>query len=373
MPGKDFLKQSASDPERIRAVCAQAERIVLCMTDQHIGNFAISTPALKALQRGLSARAGVVVDVMVATGFASLAQRLLDPADLIPHDMPGTFPGDVAGLFRTRRRTRGQYDVLIGLSGGIRGSTLARLAGARATIGLDRHRRSGLYTLRIRDENPDHALGRYAQFGLCAGGAEPIIEPFSPLEGDAETLCETLQTAGIDPGEPLTIVHAGAGKAHRRWPVDRFALIADHAVAEHGHTVGILTPPGEEPEAEALLGAMRHADRARLLSIPLGQLLPLFDHAQALVCNESGPMHLAAMTRCAIVALFGPTDPKKWSPIRTGPEVAVLQGDPCPPECRGGQCVTGGACLTSISTLAVAEALDRTLAAASSLPDLART
>jgi heptosyltransferase-3 len=350
MLGKGFLKKPASDPQRIADACARAQRVLLCMTDLHIGNFAVSTPAMKAIQRALTHR-GVTADCLVARGFVPLAQRLLDPATIIPHEASGSFLGDIAGLRRTRRRTRGRYDVLIALSGGIRGSVLARSAGVRTTIGLDRYRRSGLYTLRLEDRSPAHAMERYAQFGACAGNARPIIEPYSPLESDDEAITTAITAAGVNPDEPLTILHPGAGKTHRRWPADRFAQAADHAIERLGHAVAILTPPGEGSTTDGLLRAMRRPDRARPISLPLALLLPLFDHARLLVCNESGPMHLASMTRCAIVALYGPTDPARWSPIRTGPEVAVLRN---------------GEAIASIETATVTGAMDRTLAAGAS-------
>lgn len=354
MLGKGFFKRSASDPDRIREACENAQRVLLCMTDLHIGNFAISTPAIKALQRGFDCR----VDVVVARGFVPLAERLLDPATIIAHDTPKTTLGDIAGLRRTRRQIKGRYDLFIGLSGGIRGSTLAMFSGVPTTIGLDRYRRSGVYTLRIKDQSPAHAMDRYGQFGCCAGGAEPIIEPFTPLDGDKEALKQALEQAGIDPARPLTVFHPGAGKAHRRWPVERFARVADHVVEQHGHTVGILTPPGEEAETEAMLGAMERSECAHRISFGLGMLMPLFDHSRAIVCNESGPMHLASMTRCAIVSLFGPTDPARWSPIRTGPGVVVLRGD------SDGDGAEPGDRLGSIGVDAVVAALDQALDAA---------
>jgi ADP-heptose:LPS heptosyltransferase len=363
MLGKGFLKQPASDPVQIQEACAQAQRVLLCMPNLHIGNFAVSTPAIKALQRGFGGL-DKAVDVIVARSFMTLARQLLDPANLIPHDMPRSFAADLAGLMRTRRQTRGNYDLLISFSGNIRSTTLARFAGAGVTIGFDRYRRSGLYNLRIEDRQPAHVFGRYAQFGVCVGGAEPVIEPFTPLDGDAESLGVALRDAGIDPDNPMTLFHHGAGKPHRRCPIEQFAKVADHVIEQHGHAVGILTPPGEERETNEMLAAMNNANRAHRISVPLGQLLPLFDHAQALVCNESGPMHLAAMTRCAIVALYGPTDPARWSPIRTGQDVAVLRGDTCKDGCAGGNCVADGACMTSITTDSVIEALDRTLESA---------
>ena len=44
------------------------------------------------------------------------------------------------------------------------------------------------------------------------------------------------------------------------------------------------------------------------------ELPALIDSADLIVANDSGPMHLAAAMHKPVVALFGPTDPKRFGP-----------------------------------------------------------
>jgi ADP-heptose:LPS heptosyltransferase len=44
--------------------------------------------------------------------------------------------------------------------------------------------------------------------------------------------------------------------------------------------------------------------------------------ARAFVGNDSGPTHLAAQLGIPTIALFGPTDPRCWSPV--GPAVSIV-------------------------------------------------
>jgi ADP-heptose:LPS heptosyltransferase len=79
------------------------------------------------------------------------------------------------------------------------------------------------------------------------------------------------------------------------------------------------------------------------------ELIALLRRVSLLITNDSGPMHLAAALGTPIVALFGPTDPRRTGPY--GPGHAVLRsGIPCSP-CLSRRCVnpTTLECLTSIS------------------------
>jgi ADP-heptose:LPS heptosyltransferase len=54
-------------------------------------------------------------------------------------------------------------------------------------------------------------------------------------------------------------------------------------------------------------------------------------HIDLFVGHDSGLTHLAAALHLSTVALFGPTDPRRWAP--RGPQVTVLTGDGC--RCQG--------------------------------------
>jgi ADP-heptose:LPS heptosyltransferase len=47
---------------------------------------------------------------------------------------------------------------------------------------------------------------------------------------------------------------------------------------------------------------------------PLETLPTLLQAARLVVCNDSGPMHLAAALQRPVVALFGPTKPQRFGP-----------------------------------------------------------
>ena len=76
------------------------------------------------------------------------------------------------------------------------------------------------------------------------------------------------------------------------------------------------------------------------------------------IANDTGPMHMAAACGVPVLALFGPTDPKRTGPY--GARHRVLQSPlPCQP-CRQRVCVRKeGDCLSALPVSEVVEtALD---------------
>ena len=64
---------------------------------------------------------------------------------------------------------------------------------------------------------------------------------------------------------------------------------------------------------------------------PVGLLPSLLRQAAALITNDSGPMHIAAAVGTPVVALFGPTDPRKTGPYGKGHSVLShpVECSPC--------------------------------------------
>jgi ADP-heptose:LPS heptosyltransferase len=60
------------------------------------------------------------------------------------------------------------------------------------------------------------------------------------------------------------------------------------------------------------------------------ELLHLFDLAQVLVTNDSGPAHFAALTRIHVIVIFGPEIPERYRPLATSSDV-VHTGYSCSP------------------------------------------
>jgi len=65
-----------------------------------------------------------------------------------------------------------------------------------------------------------------------------------------------------------------------------------------------------------------------LTSLP--ELLALIDAARALVCKESGPMHMAVALNTPLTAVIGPTNANRTGPYRR-PKGIVKSAEPCSP------------------------------------------
>ena len=151
------------------------------------------------------------------------------------------------------------------------------------------------------------------------------------------------------------VVHANAGKSFREWPAERFAAVARRL----GRPVAVVGGPGDRPTFEAIRGGLAGL-HAEFLSPDVPGLIGLFRRAGLLLCNESGPMHVAALTACPIAAIYGPTAEALWRPHRRE-GVMTLRGSDCDPRCGKRVCHAGNRCLTALSIEAVTAACRRLL------------
>lgn len=65
-------------------------------------------------------------------------------------------------------------------------------------------------------------------------------------------------------------------------------------------------------------------------STTLEELISLLKASYCLVTHDSGPLHLARLVRCNIVALFGPTDPCQFT-LKSSNELVITSNTRCSP------------------------------------------
>jgi len=158
----------------------------------------------------------------------------------------------------------------------------------------------------------------------CAGDALR----FPILPGDEAEAAAVRAAAGLD--GPFAILHPGATSPSRRWPIERFAAVAD-ALAARGLSVAVTGVPGEEEAAAAVRASMRAPAADLCGATSLGGYAALLYDAALLVANDTGSAHLAAAVGTPSVTIFLSGDPVRWSYADPRHAVARVQVEcnPC--------------------------------------------
>jgi ADP-heptose:LPS heptosyltransferase len=128
------------------------------------------------------------------------------------------------------------------------------------------------------------------------------------------------------------VVQPGAKAPSRRWPPERFAVVAGR-LAEAGHRVVVTGGPEDRVLAETVARQAGLSPEAVLAGrSDLAGLAALVAGAALVVSNDTGVGHLATAYGTPSVLLFGPTPPTRWGPPAGRPRHVVLwageTGDP---------------------------------------------
>ncbi len=335
-------------------------RRVLALAPNWLGDAAMCTPALRALKRRFpEARLTVAGRDSVCALLEGLP--CVDALVETPH-RPG-----MLDLFRLGRRLRPDaHDLCVVFRHSFRAALLAGLTGARRRVGQNRDKRAWLLTDAVAP---------------CREGGEvkPVYMAFEYLDVVSVLGCED-DGAGLElradaaelervraclgQGGPVVAIAPGAAFGpSKQWPAERFVQVADTLHARAGARIVLLAGPGEE----ALRTEIAGRTKAPVVDCRAGA--PGVKHMKAvvaasdvLVCNDSGPRHVAIAFGRPVVCVMGPTSPAfTASPWERG-EVLRIEVD-CGP-CQQPVCATDHRCMTGIAPERVAEAALRWLEAA---------
>ena len=131
----------------------------------------------------------------------------------------------------------------------------------------------------------------------------------------------------------------------RRWPSERFAVMIDRLVEQHGLPVVLIGAPADRSHVVTVADQVRvNGDRVFNLAgqLSLGGLFALLEGAACMITNDTGPMHMAWALETPTVCLFGPVDPQHYAWQGSGVEVLYKRSTVVP------------ACTRSTSRLAMA-------------------
>jgi heptosyltransferase III len=219
---------------------------------------------------------------------------------------------------------------------------LAVAARSQQIVGLDTpgQGRSVLYHKLVRYDDGQHMGQTFLDLARAAGVPDAAYapEPFEVGEAaraEAAALLAPLGANGsLGVTGPLVVLHPGSGDNFqgRRWPAQSFARLADTLVRERGARIVVTGSRGEQALVREVISRMEEPGRAldaggRLSVLGLAALL---ERADALVTNDTAPVHIGSALGTAVFALFGPNTPRLYGPLSAGSH-AFFRDLPCSP------------------------------------------
>lgn len=147
---------------------------------------------------------------------------------------------------------------------------------------------------------------------------------YRPPENDIERVRLTLAAAGVTTGQAhsgqhVILLNPNASELFplRKWPIDRYAKLAQKLLQANADiTVVVTGSANETADAHHIVdaaGSPRCVSLAGRTSFP--ELLALYSIASVMVTNDSGPAHFASLLKLPAVVLFGPETPRLYAPL----------------------------------------------------------
>jgi heptosyltransferase-2 len=281
----------------------------------------MATPTIAALSaRYPGAEIDVAVGAWTRPAFEGnpRVRGFVDPGGLLGGRRPSG-----RELLRVAAAIRGRcYDAAVVLERSFWMALLPLLAGVPLRAGLDSGGRGFAHTRRARV--PTVARHEARLYLDCAALVDaPPLEParmeLRPGDAAAAAARRVLERAGWR-GEQFALLHPGGGSnpgmqlRSKRWPAARFAEVAGRLAASGVRPAVVWGATDVEPAAALLSGAPA-GTLAVGAELPLAGLAAAARLARAYVANDSGPTHMAVAVGTPTVAIFGPSDERRFGPF----------------------------------------------------------
>ncbi len=321
---------------------------VLVRAVNWLGDAVLTLPALEALDRRFpQAEISLLANPWVSGLFEGhpAVDRVLEYRTTDVHR-------GLLGRLRLANTLRdGGFDLAVLFPNSLDAAVLVWLGGIPRRVGYPTDARRWLLTHPVPDVSTmpgPHQIERYLHLVRALGGnGTPSLR--LPVTAAAREIAgRVLTDHGIGPGDLPVALNPGAvyGSA-KRWPVERFAMVADGLAERCGARILLIGSKQERSIMDAVSARMQHPAINLGGRTDLRTLMGVLERTRLLVTNDTGGMHVAAAVGTPVLAVFGPTDPQTTGPLASYYRI-VREPVPCSP-CLLRECPIDHRCMTRIT------------------------
>ncbi len=331
---------------------------ILIIQTAFLGDVILITPLIRAV-KNIFPKAQI--DVLIVPQYGAILKNNPYIRNIIGFDKR---KNKVKAFWRTLRILRkNHYDMAIAPHSSVTTAYLMLLAGIRERVGFDRWHAAKYLTIKTPHPDGVHKIERLLQ----------LVTPFSDKKFDIQTeifpgekeisKAKELLSEYFDKEKKLIAVAPGSVWFTKRWPQEHYIKLSE-ILAKEEYILVFLGAPDEREICRQIIDMadVKALNLAGTTSIPeSAAVIALCD---LMICNDSGPLHIANAVQTDVFAFFGPTTRKfGYYPYRKGDKVFEIDLDCRPCGSHGSnECPLGHfKCMREISPLMVAEEINKKL------------
>ena len=334
---------------------------ILILKPSSLGDVVQALPVLRLLKRHLPQSQ---IYWWIESNLAPLLEGDPDLTGLLTFDRRRwAAPRNWLSLWRSVQWARSQaFDWVIDLQGLARSGWFAWLVNGNLTVGLDdpREAATALYDRLVRRASfHTHAVDWYLAVLPLLG--VPATASFEWLPERREVSAALRRDWPVGSARWI-LLQPGARWLNKRWPAQYFAELVKRFAAANGQfRFAVLGGEEDCPLGAAILQAAPELCLDLTGKLTLPEMVEWLRLGELMVSNDTGPMHVAAALGKPVVALFGPTEPRRTGPYHQLDSVLQL-ALPCVP-CLKPRCTWHNAfeCLRAMPPEAVVAAMRKRL------------
>lgn len=310
---------------------AQLPSKILIIRIDRIGDFILSLPTIKALKENFN---NSKITIIVPEYLKDLAESHKYIDNVLLYNKNDSLLKKI--LFLKKLKTY-SFDLAIDmhLDYKIKTAIIAYISNAPVRIGFSWGYREVFFTNSIKPELKnslvDITYSLLSVFGIKGKPDNPEIEPSEEAE---KRIAKFFEDNGIFSSDFIIGIHPGGFYESQRLPLNKFAELIN-LIKEKFHAKFIIF--GSKNETE-LIEKLKDKIFLTVTDFSISEIVALISKLNLLICNNSGPLHIACALSIPTVSTMGSTDPYLWMP-RGDKNIVIRKDLPCSP-CNKGKCKT---------------------------------
>jgi len=289
-----------------------------------IGDLIMLTPALKVLRENFPE---AIIDIFIGE---PVTAEVLEENQIINEILKFNWQENnlfnkLKFIYKLRKR---KYDLAI-VSTGVapyRGSLFTFLIGAKKRVGEYRKNKTPFYTYQVKADGNIHKIQSNLNLLRILGlKIKKIPEPFFELRKEDKEFARNFIKKINGENKILFGFHPGAGEKQlfKTWNKDNFIKLGRKILENYKNVYLILFGDLKEERLCQEIKEKIGSDTFLAANLNLKQVAALINNCQIFISSDNGIAHIASTTETNLIALFGPTDPRRTGPV--GKRVHIIE------------------------------------------------